>query len=61
VIDKHLDNLCTIQEVAELKITTCLSQPEAGEFRNLAQRPVDLSKLLNKRRQLPSNIKILGV
>jgi len=53
-IDKHLKNLFTIQRVTKRKFTTCLSPPQAGEFCKLVERPVELSKLFNQRRRLPS-------
>ena len=54
MIDKILRNLSTIRGVAERKITTCLRPLEAGEFCNLVERPVELSKLFNQRRRLSS-------
>jgi hypothetical protein len=48
-----LNDLCTIQGVAERKITTCLSPPMADEFCNLVEQPVELSKLFNQRRKSP--------
>ena len=56
MIDKPLNNLCAIQGVGERKITTCLSPPGWDEFCNLVERPVELNKLFNQRRKLPSNI-----
>jgi hypothetical protein len=54
MIDKLLNNFCKMQGIAEPKITTCLSPPDAGEFRNLAERSVEFSKLFNQRRKLSS-------
>ena len=53
VIDKPLNNLYTIQGVAERKIATCLITPMADEFCNLVEQPVELSKLFDQRRKSP--------
>ena len=56
MIDKPLNNLCAIQGVGERKIAICLSPPWVDEFCNLVERLVELNKLFNQRRKLPSNI-----
>ena len=56
MIDKPLNNLCATQGVGERKIATCLSPPGVDEFCNLVEQPVELNKLFNQRRKLPSNI-----